>query len=478
MALETAAAGAAAAAVKACACDLEGVGDEPCSSNPSEESSSADCSWDGAPRKGPLTSSGAFRKGGTAPTALCLSKAAIGAGVLSIAAHTAEVGILMQFTGLVVGAALTLVSIHMIATASIKTGRWSYEDINDELFHPAMSLFTGCINVCNCVGSGAGYLIVCGQVFQVLTGAGEEGRRLFVVLVGVFVCGPLSLARHVGFMRYLAAVSITALFLLVGSVVWYLGEYGADETVTPETLMYGAGGATVGMYMNSINNVVFAYNNQFNVPQLTGELTPAPSTKRMMRVSACSTMLCFGVYLFVSIFGVLAFGVGENQGDSLVLDLLPARKQWNVVMSMGAVMFSVLCSFQFHVYPIRQFSLYAARKARGRGADDEETDVKYCGRSLTRWLDIASALGSVAVIILIAVVVTSLQTVLNFVGAFASAYTSYVVPPLWIIQLARRQEGFTWCNKEMVFCLLVFSIGLFFFVFGTYTAVAGAISGA
>jgi len=462
----------------ACACDLEGThstGVLPADSNSlsEAETSSAGCSSEGVPGK-LAHSSSPFRQGGTFPSAVLLSKAAIGAGVLSCASHTAKVGLLYQFLGLVFGAMLTLISVQMIAKASIQTGRWSYEDISDELMHPAMSYLTGCINSCNCIGAAAGYLIVCGQVFQVLTGLGNGRRRLFVALLGILICGPMSVARHLGFIRYLAAGSFLALFMLVASVVWYLGENGSDESVTPETLINGAGGATLFTYMNCLNNVVFAYNNQMNVPQLTGELTPEPSMKRLTRASVGSVAVCFTFYLFVSLFGVLAFGVGEGQMDSLVLDLLPARMQWHVSLSMAGVMFSVLICFQFHIYPVRQFSAYAVRKARGRGTHDEATDVKYWGRSLTRWLDMATALGSVAVVILIALVVTSLQTVLNFVGAFAAAYASYVVPPLWIIQLLRRQKGFSWYNKEVVFCLLFFSVGAFFFVFGTYAAIAGA----
>merc|ERR1719284_1230640 len=135
-----------------------------------------------------VSSRGIFRKGGTLPTGICLSKAAIGAGALSIAAHSAEVGFAYQFVCLLVGALLTVISVQMIADASVCTGGWSYEDICEELFHPAMSLFTGFINVCNCLGSGAGYLIVCGQVFQVLFGASAAARNAFVVVVGVLVC--------------------------------------------------------------------------------------------------------------------------------------------------------------------------------------------------------------------------------------------------------------------------------------------------
>jgi len=458
----------ATSAAPAPACDVE--------CNSSVTSASAD----GAARALDKPSGGnpaRFRRGGTLPTAVCLSKAAIGAGVLSMSVHCAEVGLVYQLAALIVGAVLTLLSIRLIARASIDTGCWSYEDICDELFHPGFSLLTGFINVCNCLGSGAGYLIVCGQVFQVLTGAGEAGRRAFVVGVGVLVCAPLAVARHVGFMRHLAAGSIAALLLLVFTVVWCLAEDGPDETITPESTWFGPGGATVFTYMNSINNVVFAYNNQFNVPQLTGELTPQPTVRRMGAVAWITTGMCFLLYGGVSVFGLLAFGVGENQLDSLVVDLTPRRGSPLVLFTLLAVMFSVLTCFQFHVYPIRQFAGYTVRKARGRGADDEDTDVKYAGRSLTRWLDIAAALVSVAVIIIVAVAISSLKTILDFIGAFASAYISYVVPPLWVIQIRRQGKAFRWLDMEVLLCLSLFALGAFFFVFGTYSAILGAMEG-
>merc|ERR1712151_1108299 len=183
-----------------------------------------------------------------------------------------------------------------------------------------------------------------------------------------------------------------------------------------------------------------------------------------------------GLFGGVSIFGTLAFGVGEGQRDSLVLDLAPERRNPLVLVSLVSVMFSVLTCFQFHIYPIRQFAAWAIRKARGRGPDDEKSDVAYFGRSLTRWLDIGSALVSVAIIILIAVAISSLKTILDFIGAFASAYISYVVPPLWVIQILRKQKGFSWNSAEVVGCMALFCLGAFFFVFGTYSAIQDALS--
>ena len=85
-----------------------------------------------------VESNSIFRRGGILPTGLCLSKAAIGAGVLSMSGHSAEVGILYQLGCLLVAGALAVVSIRMISIASIETQRWSFEDICEELFHPVI----------------------------------------------------------------------------------------------------------------------------------------------------------------------------------------------------------------------------------------------------------------------------------------------------------------------------------------------------
>jgi amino acid permease len=419
---------------------------------------------------------GVFRKGGTFPTMICLSKAAVGAGVLSMSVHAAQVGLVFQLVALTLGALLTWVSIRMVAWSSVETRCWSYEDICEELFHPSMSLLTGFMNVCNCLGAGAGYLIVCGQVFQVCVQSTDMGRNLFVLCVGVFICGPLALARHVSFMRHLAAMSVACLLFLVFAVVYYYADNGPDETVTTQTLSFGPGGASVFTYMNALSNIVFAYNNQFNVPQLTGEITPQPSVRRMSNVATATVVLCVVLYGVISVFGLLAFGVGKNQGDSLVIDLAPDRKNLVVLAAMIGVMFSVLTCFQFHIYPIRQFSAYAVRKIRARDSEQDD-DVNSGGRTLTRWLDIATALGSVAVVILIALVVTSLKKILNFVGAFAAAWISFVVPPLWVIQLLRRKKDFRWSSVESLGCMALFGLGAFFFIFGTYSAVSDAING-
>mmetsp|Transcript_27494 Transcript_27494/g.49763 ORF Transcript_27494/g.49763 Transcript_27494/m.49763 type:complete len:466 (+) Transcript_27494:33-1430(+) len=409
------------------------------------------------------------------PTGICLSKAAIGAGVLSMAAHSAQVGLLYQFIGLVVGGILNIVSIRMIAQASVTTDRFSFEDISDELFHPGLAVFTGFINATNAIGSAVAYLILCGQIFQVLCGTNDEWRRIFIILLGVFVCMPLALARHINFMRHLATLSVFALLFLVIVVVQHVAQDGPDDSLTMRNLWLGQESISLFAYINALNNVIFAYNNSANVPQLTGETHPVPNTRRMGWAAALATFVCFLLYFLVSLLGVLAFGVGANQKDTLILDFEVDRKSPLVILALAGVMFSILTCFQFHIFPIRQFAAYLTRKARGRQANDESDDRTCCGKPLTRLFDISAALVSVAMTILIAVAVTKLMTVLDFIGAFAAAYLAYVIPPLMLIQIRRLQKGgdFSWLSMEVGFCVAMHILGLFFFVFGTYSAVHG-----
>merc|ERR1719291_164701 len=211
--------------------------------------------------------------------------------------------------------------------------------------------------------------------------------------------------------------------------------------------------------------MIFAYNNQFNVPQLTGELTPQPGVRRMTRVGMVSTALAFLLYGSVSVVGVLAFGI-DNQKDTFVLDL--------AVDSRNPLVFATLLSVMFSVIVCCQFCAYNIRKLRGLAADEKEgSDKVIYGRSVTRWLDMCCGLGAVAFAVIIASAITEIQVLLEFVGAFASSWISYVVPPLWVIMVRRRAQGFSWKSAEIVGCVAFFTLGVCLFVFGTYSAIVG-----
>ena len=420
-----------------------------------------------------------FRRGGVIPTSLCLTQAALGAGLLSVSSNAAEVGAIYQLSCLLLGGLLSVASLRMIAVASVATQCWSFEEISEELFHPAMSFLTGFMNSSNCLGAAAACLITCGQVFQAIFQADERTREIFVVSIGVCICAPLALAEHIGFLRHLAAFSLVSLLFLVAVTAWYLMANGMNQQIDVQTFSFGSGEATVFTYINCISSMVYAFCNQFSVPQLTGEMTPTPSTQRMTWVALLSTWLSFLIYGSVSILGLLAFGI--NQKDTLILDLMPVRQRVHVVFALVGLMFGSVVSFQFHIFAVRQFCAFAVRKARAAratpdllprtgGAGDGGAG-HVCGRTPERWYDIVAAMGTVACVMVIAVKVSRLQVILNLIGAFAAGYISFVVPPLWILAVRRRERNFSWLRPEIFFSLAMLAFGIFLVVVGTYSAI-------
>lgn len=413
-----------------------------------------------------------MRRGAVVPTAICLSKAAIGAGVLSMASHAGETGLTFMLTTMVIGGLLTVISICMIGEAALETRRWSFEDICEELFHPVVSFITGFINASSCLGSATAYLIIAGQVFQVLTGTSATWRRGFIIIVGLVVCLPLCLAKHVGFMRHLATLSILGLVFLIASVVYVLELNGPDPEVASGSI-FMAPPANTYTYMNCLNIVVFAYNNQFNVPQLVGELNPQ-GPRQVTLVSIISTCVAFALYSSVCFFGIWVFGY--HQPETLVLALTPYKRSLVVIGSLVSVLFSVLMCFEFHIYPIRQFLAYTLRKIRRKSAEEAESNEELLwGRPIGRTLDIICGVVTVLFAIATAVFLTSLRTLLDFMGAFAAAYISMVVPPLWLIRLQmRRNVSFRdWVTLTNLLNVVVLGLGVFFFIFGTYASLHG-----
>jgi hypothetical protein len=274
-------------------------------------------------------------------------------------------------------------------------------------------------------------------------------------------------------LRHLAALSIGAIFLLVICVVIWPIQHGIEGSVDIDSFENGRGGATAFVYMNSVNNMIFAYCNAFNVPQLTGELTPKPGVRRMTLVGVVAVSVTFLLYSSVSVAGVLAFGV-ETIKDDFVLDLAPGRNDPLVFVTLAGVMFSVIVCFQFQIYPIRQFCAYGFRKVRGLSSEVNAAGTKQvAGVQFARLVDMSCGVVTVLVALLIALVVTEIRVVLDFIGAFASSWISYVVPPLWVIQMCRTGKGLAWLEGEVIGCSILFIVGLFLFSFGTFAAIRG-----
>ena len=69
-----------------------------------------------------------------------------------------------------------------------------------------------------------------------------------------------------------------------------------------ENFLEGVENATVFTRVNSLNTVVFAYTNQFNAPQLLGEISE-PKELNMAAAARWSSLLSLVLYSMASVLG-------------------------------------------------------------------------------------------------------------------------------------------------------------------------------
>lgn len=423
-----------------------------------------------------------FQQGGSIPSGLCLAKAAIGSGVLTMVTQCAEVGLAVMTVLLAAGVVLTVLSIRMIGEASIATRCGSFEDICDELLHPYISFFTGLANAVNGISVATTYLYLCGQAWATLSS--QDGpQHVAIIFCGIGICLPMSICRKVTVMRYVALVSLCGtLFLIISMlIIPSMQEHdpasndGSWEPLSFEEMWFHHNATSPVTYMTIVNAIIWSYNCQSVVPQLTAELE-SEAWNSVNGMAWISTVICFVIYFTVSVVGVYAFGSGFPASDNLVLLFKPYAAHAIVQISLLAVMVSLMCCLEFQIFPVRQFFAWCIRKARRRSRGEELTDRVWCRVSCTRWFDILGAFLTVSTATFLATQLTDLSQLLSFVGGFCGTYICYVIPSIWLIALRKRDGEWSPKSLDGIVAIGLLTIGVVLFVLGTTASIVQALN--
>ena len=244
-------------------------------------------------------------------------------------------------SGLVFGAFINIVSLNMLGEACLKINAWSYESLSETLVPGKVGIWLAGLSsvmmVLNCAGSMVAYCIIIGDIFDVLITdkngvtpmimdsnvAWGEFLMPFVVLA---ILLPLSLSPRIGMLRYLAAGGVFAMFFLIMTFVYVIIKYGPDPSIENASTIFGFhDGPTMIDFVNVGSTVTFAYSNQYNMPQVAAELSRS-SMRRVRKVSSRSTLIAALLFICSVVFGLIAFGVGENQMKNIVLDFRELKK--------------------------------------------------------------------------------------------------------------------------------------------------------
>jgi amino acid permease len=360
-----------------------------------------------------------FRPGSTVSSVFNLCSATLGAGALSLPYAIAKSGIVLGSLLLIIGALLTIYSIKLLIYCRMRTRLNSYEDLSIKLFSKRFAAFVELNIAIFCLGILVAYIIAAADIihplavryFSVLGDVVTNRNWLILILVGLIML-PLSFNEMVSSLRYASLIGVASIVYLVlaicGVSIKHLSKNGLPSLDFED--MFSASWDIC----LSIPIIMFAFTNQVNVFSIFTELH-RPNLRRMKRVVSGSTLITFGLYFLIGIFGFLQ-NVKNTRPD--ILDNYDIT-QPEIAIAQIAVGITVILAFPINVFPLR-FTIDALLFPN--------SSPSKCG-IITRTTILVSIATAMALCI------PKIDIVFALIGSFCSSLVCFILPGLFYLKI-------------------------------------------
>ena len=370
-----------------------------------------------------------FLSAGSAGVAiLTLAKGTLGAGILALPQKAMYGGIPVFLVLLLIGGYFTARSIEMIGKGCKYTNKYVFEEVTEALLGKSMAIALGISMLLNCYGASIVYVIAIRGAFtslltQVQQSTGTDWPLYATIILGGAILVPLSVVERLNSLRILSLAGVVGVFFTVASVIYGLGYEGvaADLSAAPasstfSTIMKPTGGFVE--IMGVVSTVTFAFCNQFNVPQVYGELNDKQAGT-VRKIAFVSTVLPSVLYIITAITGYLCAGLATQ--DNIFLNFEPLIQAGKVMVYFGilAVVLSVAMCHLLNNFPMRLSVVFFAPE---HWAD-------------SKWVRYGVPLFTALSTIAIAILYQNLSVVLGLVGALTGSVICYIVPALFSIRV-------------------------------------------
>ena len=375
------------------------------------------------------TKSGFFKAGSNSVTILTLAKGTLGAGVLALSKKAMYTGIPFFLVLLCFGAFFTAKSIPMITKGSDRTGKNGFEDITEALFGRNMGIILGVSMLLNCYGASIVYVIaikdsLTALMSELYTTSGTDWPLYATLIIGGLILVPLSIVEKLNSLRILSMAGVFGVFFTVGSVIYALALTGIASDLTTstssatETLMSPQGGFVD--IMTVICAITFAFCNQYNVPQLYGEMTNrTPAASKY--VANVSTLLAMSLYVVTGICGYLCYGLAID--SDILTNFIPLIEAGYIFIYIGviAVTWSVTMCHLLNNFPMRLSVLFFL-------------PARFESNKWIKWgVPLFTAISTIA----IGLSYPYLNVILGLVGSLTGSIICYIVPGLISIRASQ-----------------------------------------
>ncbi|GAA6019624.1 hypothetical protein JCM10207_006946 [Rhodosporidiobolus poonsookiae] len=414
----------------------------------------------------PSTKQGALRDG-KATMMSCVANLAntiIGTGSLAMAHAFAGEGLIpgIVMVGVCGGAAAMGLYLLTRCAAMAPHRAASFSSLS-KLTYPGLARLFDFAVALKCFGVSISYLIVIGGLMPkvvhsfapTLVDSIFLDRRFWILTSMTLLC-PLAFLRRLDSLKVTSYIALCAIAYLIFIVIFY--TFVSHEELPPsgEMDLFRFGPS----FIQSLPVQIFAFTCAQNIFAVFNELK-GNSQERLNLVIGTSIGSAAAIYELLGILGYMTFGaaVGGN-----IIEMYPH----STLVSIGQVGITVLVLFS---YPLQ---LHPARASLDKflfpspPSDDDETvsDDHGSGDEIPLGRFVLESAFLLFATFLIAMFVSSLETVLGFVGATGSTTISFILPSVFFLALFKdssdpRDRRLRWIATLLLawgVCVMVVSL--------------------
>ncbi|MCJ1429224.1 hypothetical protein MMC29_007137, partial [Sticta canariensis] len=374
----------------------------------------------------------------------------LGSGILAMPLALSRMGILLGilillWSGLTAGFGLY---IQTRCARYLERGSSSFFALSQITYPNAAVIFDSAIAI-KCFGVGISYLIIIGDLMPgVIQGFSEDAagvgfliNRRFWVTGFMLIIMPLSFLRRLDSLKYTSVVALISIGYLVILVVAHFVKGDTKEDRGEIRVVHWESAVAT---LSSIPVIVFGYTCHQNMFSVLNEIQNN-SQFRTTSVVVASIGTASFLYVLVAITGYLSFG--NAIAANIVGMYYPSLSS---TIAKAAIVILVMFSYPLQVHPCRA-SVDAVLKWRASKRSDSSNSSpsrnahllqspkpglngKSDGMGDTRFAAITTAILVLSYIV--AMTVSSLETVLAYVGSTGSTSISFILPGLFYYKIS------------------------------------------
>ncbi|KAK9457481.1 transmembrane amino acid transporter protein-domain-containing protein [Dipodascopsis uninucleata] len=356
-----------------------------------------------------------------------LSNTILGAGILAMPFAFKANGVFLGLFVIVMSGFTSGLGLYLQYRCSryLARGGASFFALSQLTYPSLSSLFDAAIAV-KCFGVGVSYLIIIGDlmpqvIHDFLPSVTEESfleSRHFWISLFMFVLVPLCFLRKLDSLKYTSIVALLAIGYLSILVVahWFIGDtidYRGSLSMYPSSL---------SGVLSTLPIVVFGFTCHQNMFSIVNELSDNRHGSVFFIIFSSIGSAIF-LYTLVGITGYLSFG--DNAAGNII-GMYPSS--FTSAVGRAAIVVLVLFSYPLQCHPCRasldHILSHYLDTSMSRSIRGKSTQI-----SGTRFIILTTII--IVLSYFVAMTISSLETVLAFIGATGSTSISFILPGIF-----------------------------------------------